>query len=145
MGAGLRCPLVQKPFQGRRESVQQDQSVQEMAEEVLLSQAKSLAQRSGHSLEDARQAVSDTEAGRQLRDLAQGEHRHEKAKEWQATVFWDRAEERMMHLFCSEALSRFVAERHYSWVEGYMEWLEGKEERVQYHALLEEELASLRG
>jgi hypothetical protein len=26
-----------------------------------------------------------------------------------------------------------------------MEWLEGKEERVQYHALLEEELASLQG
>jgi hypothetical protein len=43
------------------------------------------------------------------------------------------------------ALSRFVAERHYSWLEGYMKWLEGKEERVQYHALLEEELASLRG
>jgi hypothetical protein len=125
--------------------VQKDQSVQEMAEEVIMRQAKALAQRSGHSLEDARQAVSDTEAGRQLRDLAQGEHRHEKAKEWQATVFWDRAEERMMHLFCSEALSRFVAERHYSWVEGYMEWLEGKEERVQYHALLEEELASLQG
>ena len=44
-----------------------------------------------------------------------------------------------------ETLSRFVAERHYSWVESYMEWLEGKEERAQYHALLEEELASLRG
>src|SRR5829696_4658464 len=116
-----------------------------MAEEVLLSQAKALAQRSGDSLEDACQAVSDTEAGRQLRDLANGEHRHEKAKEWQATVFWDRAEERMMHHIGSEALSRFVAERHYSWVESYMEWLEGKEERAHYHALLEEELASLQG
>jgi hypothetical protein len=116
-----------------------------MAEEVLMSQAKSLAQRSGHSLEDARQAVSDTEAGRQLRDLANGEHRHEKAKEWQASVFWDRAEERFMHHIGSETLSRFVAERHYTWLESYMEWLEGKEERVQYHALLEEELASLRG
>jgi TorA maturation chaperone TorD len=42
-------------------------------------------------------------------------------------------------------LSRFVAERHYSWVENYMEWLKGKEERPEYHALLEEELASLRG
>ena len=107
-------------------------------------QAKALAHRSGHSLEDARQAVSDTEAGRQLRDLANGEHRHEKAKEWQGSVFWDRAEERFMHHIASEALSRFVAERHYSWVEGYMEWLEGKEERAHYHALLEEELASLR-
>ena len=74
-----------------------------------------------------------------------GEHRHEKAQEWQGSVFWDRAEERLMHHFGSEALSRFVAERHYSWLEGYMEWLEGKEERAHYHALLEEELASLRG
>jgi hypothetical protein len=125
--------------------MQQDQSVSEMAEEALTRQAKALAQRSGHSLKDARQAVSDTEAGRQLRDLAQGEHRYEKAQDWQASVFWGRAEERLMHLYCSEALSRFVAERHYSSVDGYMEWLEGKEERAHYHALLEEELASLRG
>jgi hypothetical protein len=41
-------------------------------------------------------------------------------------------------------LLRFVAERHYSWVENYMEWLKGKEDRPEYHALLEEELASLR-
>ena len=70
---------------------------------------------------------------------------HEKAQDWQGSVFWGRAEERLMHLFASEALSRFVAERHYSWVESYMEWLEGKEERAHYHTLLEEELASLRG
>jgi hypothetical protein len=125
--------------------VQKDQSIQEMAEEVLMRQAKALVHRSGHSLEDARQAVSDTEAGRQLRDVANGEYRHEKAKEWQASVFWDRAEERLMHHIGSETLSRFVAERHYSWLESYMEWLEGKEERAQYHALLEKELASLRG
>ena len=85
--------------------MQKDQSVQEMAEEALMRQAKALAHRSGHSLEDARQAVSDTEAGRQLRDLANGEHRHEKAQGWQAGVFWDRAEERLMHLFASEALA----------------------------------------
>jgi hypothetical protein len=42
-------------------------------------------------------------------------------------------------------ISRFVTERHYSWVENYMEWLKGKEERSEYYALLEEELASLRG
>ena len=125
--------------------MQKDQSVSEMAEEALMRQAKALAQRSGQSLEDAREAVADTEAGRKLRDLANGEHRHEKAQDWQASVFWGRAEERVMHHFGSEALSRFVAERHYSWVESYMEWLEGKEERAHYHALLEEELASLRG
>src|SRR5215211_5814287 len=116
-----------------------------MAQEVLERQAKALAHQSGDSLEDARQAVADTEAGRQLRDLAHGEHRYEKAQDWQTSVFWGRAEERLMHHIGSEALSRFASERHYSWVESYMEWLEGKEERLQYHALLEEELASLRG
>jgi hypothetical protein len=74
-------------------------------------QAKTLAHRSGHSLEDARRAVSDTETGRQLRDLANGEHRHEKAQDWQVSVFWERAEERFMHQIGSEALSRYVAER----------------------------------
>jgi hypothetical protein len=91
-------------------SVRRDQSVSQMAEEALMRQAKDLAQRSGHSLEDASQAVLDTEAGRQLRDLANGEHRHEKAQAWQAGVFWDRAEERMMRFYCSEALSRIDAE-----------------------------------
>src|SRR5215212_12219756 len=125
--------------------MQQDQSVSEMAEEGLERQAKALAHRSGLTLEDARQAVSETEAGRQLKGLAQGEHRHKRAQEWQASVFWDRAEQRLMHHIGSEALSRFAVERHYSWLESYMGWLEGKEERVHYHAFLEEELASLRG
>ena len=125
--------------------MQKDQTVSEMVEEVLERQAKALADRRGHSLEDARQAVLDTEAGRQLKGLAQGEHRHEMASEWQASVYWERSEERLMHLFASEALSRFVAERHYSWLESYMEWLEGKEQRAQYHTHLEEELSSLRG
>jgi hypothetical protein len=85
--------------------VQKNQRVSEMAEEVLMRQTKALAHRSGHSLEDARQAVSDTEAGRQLKGLAEGVHGHEKAKAWQASVFWDRAEERLMHHFGSEALA----------------------------------------
>ena len=110
--------------------MQPDQSVSEMAHEVLMRQAKALAHGSGHSLEDACQAVRDTEAGRQLRDLAHGAHRHEKAQAWQASVFWERAEERLMHHVGSEALSRFASERPYSWVESYMERLEGKEERA---------------
>jgi hypothetical protein len=52
--------------------MQKDQTVSEMTEEVLVRQAKDLAHRSGRSLEEARQAVSDTEAGRQLKDLANG-------------------------------------------------------------------------
>jgi hypothetical protein len=86
--------------------VQKDQSVSVMAQEVLMRQAKDLAQRSGHTLDDALQAVSDTEAGRQLKELANGAHRHEQASEWQAGVFWDRAEKRLMHQIGSEALRR---------------------------------------
>jgi hypothetical protein len=90
--------------------VRRDQTVSQMAEEVLTRQAKVLAHQRGHSLEDARQAVSDTEAGQQLRELANGEHRYVKAGHWQASVFWERAEERLMHQIGSEALSRFAAE-----------------------------------
>ena len=122
-----------------------DQTISEMVEEILARQAKSLAERTGQPFERALGVVADTEAGQQLRELANGEHRHEKAREWQASVLWERAEQRLMHLFASDALSRFADERHYSWVAGYLEWLEGKEARIPYHALLEEELASLQG
>jgi hypothetical protein len=103
--------LRERPLREEK-SVQRDQSVSEMAQEALERQAKALAQSNGHSLEEARQAVSETEAGKQLRDLAEGEHRHEKAQVWQASVFWERAEERFMRLSGSEVLSRFAAERH---------------------------------
>jgi hypothetical protein len=125
--------------------LQQNQSVFEMVEDILARQAKSLADKIGRPSERALDIVTDTEAGRQLRELANGEHRCQKAQHWQASIRWDRAEERLMHLIASEVLSRFVVERPYSWVEGYMEWLEGKEARTPYHALLEEELASLQG
>ena len=123
-----------------------EQTVAEMAEEVLARQAKAMLAQTGQPFESALKAVASTEAGQQLRELANGEHRQKKAQDWQVRVFWERAEGREMHLgIASDTLSRFVAERHYSWVENYMEWLEGKEERPEYHALLEGELASLRG
>ena len=122
-----------------------EQTISEMVEEVLAHQAKSLAERTGQAFESALGVVADTKAGQQLRELANGEHRHEKAREWQASVHFERAEEQLNHLFESEVLSRFAGERRYSWVEGYLEWLEGKEARTPYHALLEEELASLQG
>jgi hypothetical protein len=116
-----------------------------MVEEVLANRAMSLAERTGQAFESALGVVADTEAGKQLRELASGEHRHEKAREWQARVRFERAEEQLRHLFGSDVLSRFATERQYSWVAGYLEWLEGKEARIPYHALLEEELASLQG
>ena len=122
-----------------------DQSVFEMVEEVLVRQAKYLADQTGQSFERALEVVADTEAGQQLRELANGEHRHEKARDWQASTLRDRAEERLRHLTASDTISRFAAERPSSWLEGYMEWIESKEERAGYHSLLEEEVASLRG
>jgi hypothetical protein len=126
-----------------------DQTVAEMAQEVLSRQAKAMLAQTGQSFENALEAVASTEAGQQLRDLATGEHRLEKAQDWQVSLFAERAKDRrLMDLggtASENTLSRFAAERHYSWVENYMEWLEGKEDRPEYHALLEEELASLRG
>ena len=130
---------------GKEKPLHRDQTISEMVEEVLTRQAKSLAERTGQPFERALIVVADTEAGQQLRELANGEHRHEKAREWQASVLWGCAEERLMHHLALDVLSGFAAERHYSWVEGYMGWLEGKEARTPYHALLEEELASLQG
>src|SRR5215212_10692268 len=113
-----------------------------MVEEVLAHQAKALAERTGRAFERALGVVAGTEAGRQLRELANGEHRHEKAREWQASVHRERAERQLHRLFWPDVPSRFAGERHRSWVAGYLEWLEGKEARAPYHALLEEELAS---
>jgi hypothetical protein len=115
-----------------------------MAEEVLARQARSLANRTGQPFDRALEVVADTEAGRQLRELANGEHRYEKAQLWQASVLSERAEERLARLIASKGLSVFAVERHYPWLEGYLEWLEGKEARAEYHARLEE-LASLQG
>jgi hypothetical protein len=46
------------------------------------------------TLEEAMEAVLETEAGSQLRDLREGPHRDEKADEWQEGVARERAEER---------------------------------------------------
>lgn len=111
-----------------REPVHRDQTVFEMVEEVLERQARSLVAQTGRTFQEAMEVVEATGAGRQLRELADGEFRDRRAAEWQAGL-----------------LRKRVEERPYSWVEGYMEWLEGKEARAPYEASLEEELASLSG
>jgi hypothetical protein len=107
--------------------MRREQTVSEMAEEVLRRQAKALLKQTGQTFEAALEAVSKTDAGRQLKEVAKGPRRNERARDWQAGLVRERAEE-----------------RHYFWIEGYMEWLEGKEARGAYYTLLEE-LASLRG
>jgi hypothetical protein len=112
---------------GKGGVIHKEQTVSEMVEEVLMRQAKALVEQTGQTFQAAMEAVSKTYAGRQLKELAEGQHRDERAREWQEGLARERAEE-----------------RRYFWIEGYMEWLEGKEERGEYYTLLEE-LASLRG
>jgi hypothetical protein len=69
-----------------------EQTVSEMVERVLLRQARKLADRTGMPLEDSLQTVATTEAGAQLRELGEGEHRHEKARTWQANLRFERAD-----------------------------------------------------
>jgi hypothetical protein len=71
-----------------------DQTVAEMANEVLLRQAKARADRSGEPIEAAMRAVVGTEAGRQLAELRDGPHADEGVEEWQAGIARERAQER---------------------------------------------------
>src|ERR671911_110511 len=72
--------------------MQQNQSVSEMATEVLARQAAARARRTGESLEAALRAVLQTEAGRRLGQLRDGEHRDERAEQWQPSLAQERAE-----------------------------------------------------
>src|ERR671910_614527 len=76
--------------------MQQNQSVSEMATEVLARQAGARAKRTGESLEEALRAVLQTEAGRRLAQLRNGVHRDERAEQWQPNLLRERAEERRL-------------------------------------------------
>ena len=75
-----------------------DRSVAEMANEVLMRQAKVRADRSGEPIEEAMEAVLNTEAGKQLRELRDGPHGEESVEEAQVGVARDRAQERVEDL-----------------------------------------------
>jgi hypothetical protein len=117
--------------------VQREQTVLEMVEEVLGAQAKALADETGQPLDWALEIVANTEAGRLLRELRDGPHRHVKARDWQADLACCRAEERLMHLMASGMSARPSAHSCYTWVEDYLVRLEGKEAREEYYAVLE--------
>ncbi len=74
--------------------MQENQRVAEMAEEVLVRQAKARAERTGEPLEVALKVVRETEAGQQLSELCDGSHRDERAKCWQKDLPRERARER---------------------------------------------------
>ena len=73
-------------------------SVEEMANEVLMRQAKARADRTGESIEEAMEAVVNTEAGTQLRELRDAPHGEESVEEWQVGMARERAEDLGDHL-----------------------------------------------
>src|SRR5919107_1722062 len=74
--------------------MQKNQSVSEMATEVLARQAGARAKNTGGTLEEALRAVLQTEAGRRLGQLRDGNHRDERADQWQPNLPRERAEGR---------------------------------------------------
>jgi len=115
-----------------------------MAEGVLQRQVHDMVERTGCSPPEALEAVLQTDAGRELRSLRDGPHALREARDWQEDLLRERALERLEGMLTSEAVRNFATERRYSWVEGYLEQLEAKEARAEYHAR-REELASLNG
>jgi hypothetical protein len=71
--------------------MREDQSVAEMANEVLMRQAKARAERRGEPIEEAMEAVLDTEAGQQLMELRDGPHGEEGIEETQVDAARERA------------------------------------------------------
>lgn len=99
-----------------------------MTTEVMERQAGTRAERTGESLEGALKAVLETEAGRRLGELRDGEHRGERADQWQPNLPRKRAEERRQHRLEERALLREEERgraRKAAW-ESFMrkEWLE---------------------
>ena len=116
--------------------MQQNQSVSEMATEVLARQAGARAKRTGESLESALRAVLQTEAGRLLGQLRDGEHREERAEQWQPNLPWERAEERRQARLREEERGRT---RKAAW-ESFM-----RRERRELELRKEGQLAELLG
>jgi hypothetical protein len=79
-------------------ALQPEQTISEMANEVLARQAKARADRGGEPIEEAMGAVLKTEAGQQLRDLRDGPHGEESVEQAQVGVARERAQERVEDL-----------------------------------------------
>ena len=79
-------------------TLQPEQTVSEMANEVLAHQAKARADRGGEPIEEAMEAVLRTEAGQQLRELRDGPQAEESVEQVQVGVARERAQERVEDL-----------------------------------------------
>ena len=86
--------LAQGASPRKERVVRRNQRVGDMADKVLARQARDRARRTGEPFEEALEAISETEAGRQLEELRDGPHGEEKARHWQEGLPRERAEER---------------------------------------------------
>ena len=74
-----------------------EQTVKEMAQEVLWRQARALAQRTGVPFVEALEEVLETPAGHQLEELRCGPHQDEETRYWQANLLFERVSEQAGH------------------------------------------------
>ena len=74
-----------------------EQTVKEMAQEVLSRQAMALARRTGGPFVEALEEVLETPAGRQLEELRCGPHQDEETRYWQANLLFERVSEQAGH------------------------------------------------
>jgi hypothetical protein len=74
-----------------------EQTVNEMAQEVLWRQARAQAKRTGEPFVEALEDVVETPAGRQLEELRCGVHQHEEVRYWQANLLFKRVSEQVGH------------------------------------------------
>ena len=74
-----------------------EQTVKEMAQEVLSRQARTLARRTGGPFVEALEVVIETPAGRQLEELRCGPHQEEEARYWQANLLLERVSKQAGH------------------------------------------------
>lgn len=78
-------------------TMRKEQTASEMVVEVLARQAEGLATRTGRPLRESYEDVLQTEAGRQLAELVERPHLHEKATYWQANLLFERVDEQAGH------------------------------------------------
>ncbi|HYQ84392.1 MAG TPA: hypothetical protein VEP28_10375, partial [Rubrobacter sp.] len=76
----------------------EDQSVAEMANEVLMRQAKARAVRRGEPIEEAMEAVLDTEAGQQLMELRDGAYAQGHISEEELDAYLDELKKQIDNL-----------------------------------------------
>jgi hypothetical protein len=91
--------------------MRKNQTVAEMAVDVLARQAGARAKQTGEPFEKALKAALETEAGRQLGELRDGPRHNEKAQDWQEDLARERAQERKREL----AEERKQAEQAAEW------------------------------